>query len=480
MYVHFTDEQKLRANSVDLEEFLRRQGEKLLPSGREKRLESDHSVTVRGNQWFDHASEEGGHAISFLQKFYGLSYPEAVTHLLNGEKGVAYRPADQRREEVRKPFALPAVNKEMRRVYAYLLKQRHISRQVLDSFVRAKLIYESRERSKDGSKEYHNAVFVGMDEDGTPRHAHKHGLYTQGKCYKGNVEGCDPRHSFHHLGDSDRLYVFEGPIDLMAFLTLYPVDWQRHSYVALCGTAEHAMLWMLERDPRLQNIILCLDHDAAGVEAAGRLADILAEKGYRQVGICRSQYKDWDEDLKAIHGIPAIPGEEHPQLAVCGAVCGRLAELCGTLGDVDPAQAVPPLLRQFREDTREDRMEHAAVCMEQMAALALWAVKEALRKLGKEVTDRQLGKYLAEQIRPHQNRGGLKGRCDELNEQLGHVLRLRSTAAKCGEEDQKQLGRAWIDLSLSCVKFLVKYEADQLRQRRKEELAQREAGPVMH
>ena len=48
-YIHFTEEQKLRANSVDLVEFLRRQGEKLIPSGRDKRLASDHSITVRGS-----------------------------------------------------------------------------------------------------------------------------------------------------------------------------------------------------------------------------------------------------------------------------------------------------------------------------------------------------------------------------------------------------------------------------------------------
>lgn len=37
-YIHFTDEQKERANSVDLEEFLRQRGEKLLRAGRESRL----------------------------------------------------------------------------------------------------------------------------------------------------------------------------------------------------------------------------------------------------------------------------------------------------------------------------------------------------------------------------------------------------------------------------------------------------------
>ena len=70
-YIPFTEEQKLRANSVDLVEFLRRQGEKLIPSGRDKRLASDHSITVRGNEWYDHESKEGGGAISFVQTYYG-------------------------------------------------------------------------------------------------------------------------------------------------------------------------------------------------------------------------------------------------------------------------------------------------------------------------------------------------------------------------------------------------------------------------
>ena len=47
-YIHFTKEQKERAANVDLESFLRQRGEKLLPSGRDKRLARDHSVTVRG------------------------------------------------------------------------------------------------------------------------------------------------------------------------------------------------------------------------------------------------------------------------------------------------------------------------------------------------------------------------------------------------------------------------------------------------
>ena len=48
-YILFSDEQKHQANTVDLEDYLLRRGEKLLPSGRDKRLATNHSVTIRGS-----------------------------------------------------------------------------------------------------------------------------------------------------------------------------------------------------------------------------------------------------------------------------------------------------------------------------------------------------------------------------------------------------------------------------------------------
>ena len=216
-YIHFTEDQKLRANSVDLVEFLRRQGEKLISSGQDKRLTSDHSITVHGNEWYDHAAERGGHAISFVQNFYGLTDPEAVTRLLYGEQGDVYIPAEKKEKEPPKEFALPPSNQTMRRVYAYLLQQRHISREVLSAFAQKGLIYESRELSIDQTKVYHNAVFVGTDEHGVARHAQKRSTNSQGKAFKLNVEGSDARYSFHHLGADGELYIFEAPIDLLSY-----------------------------------------------------------------------------------------------------------------------------------------------------------------------------------------------------------------------------------------------------------------------
>ncbi len=306
-YIHFTNYQKLRANSIDLTEFLRRKGEKLIPSGRDKRLASDHSITVRGNQWFDHASGQGGLAIDFVQTFYGVDFPSAVTMLLGGESGVPYIHAHPEREQERKQFSLPPAHSDMRRVYAYLLQHRCIDREVLTAFARAGLVYESAEPSAENTRAYHNAVFVGYDEHGVSRHAHKRSIFTLGKSYRGNVESSDPRYSFHWVGISERLYVFEAPIDLLSYITLHPDNWQEHSYVSLCGTSEHAMLWMMDINTNLSEIVLCLDNDEAGIKATDRLSEILVERGKCVIDIDRPNNKDWNDELvSSVKSEPAL------------------------------------------------------------------------------------------------------------------------------------------------------------------------------
>ena len=110
------------------------------------------------------------------------------------------------------------------------------------------------------------------------------------------MEGSRPQYSFHHEGLDGLLYVFEAPIDMLSFLTLYPEGWQEHSYVALCGTGGQAMHWLLEQNPCLQNVVLCLDHDEPGQTAARRLQEELQGAGYHS-GILLPVHKDWNDDL---------------------------------------------------------------------------------------------------------------------------------------------------------------------------------------
>ena len=470
-YIHFTEEQIYRANSVDLEQFLLRQGERLLPSGRDKRLASDNSVTVRGNVWYDHSTESGSLAIDFVQKFYGLSFPEAVTLLLGGETGRAYEQAKKESPKEQKSFALPAAHTDMRRVFAYLLKNRLIDRDIVTHFAREKLIYESCERMKnkhDEWKEHHNLIFVGLDENGVPRHAHKRGLYT-GTNYKGNVDGSDPLYSFHHIGNSNRLYVFEAPIDMLSFISLYPQGWQQHSYVALCGVAEHAMLKTLELHPYLQEIILCLDHDEVGIEAAGRLTEILTEKGYNQMISLQSKYKDWNEDLRAKYGMEANPAEEHPQLNLCGPVCDHIARIMDSIPkDIDPNREFPDLLQKFKMYLHLEQLEKVHNYMEDMASLSLFMARREYRQMGRNLSSEELSDMLQNSFKPHQNRGKIQNCNSELTLKVQTALSMwQADGLRTSEQKQKQAD-VWMDLALSCAKVIINSRANELKQEQKQ------------
>lgn len=467
-YIHFTDEQKLRASEVDLVEFLCHQGEKLIRSGPEYRLDSDHSVTVRGNEWYDHAAKEGGGPISFVQQFYNLSYPEAVTRLLGGEQETVYA-ASRQKEEPKKVFALPPANRDMRQVYAYLLKRRFLDRDVVNTFVRAGMLYESCEKSKDGKREYHNAVFVGKDGDGIARHAHKRSVNDLGKTFRINVEGCDPRYSFHWAGSSNRLYIFEAPIDLLSFLTRYSKGWQEHSFVSLCGISEHAMLWMLEQNPGIRSVCLCLDHDEAGIGASGRLAEILHEHGYDDVGIIQPEYKDWNEDLKSRRGLPAQSAEEHPQLAIAPEVCGRISRRMETSRPDYWEQDIPNLIDHYRYNLHWGHFDQAMDCMEQASALALAVYGRELRQMGEPCTPENLAEELCRRIKPHQNRSALKNRHTELALQFQSVLAKASSPGIRSGADKRGLAESWLELAASFAKIPVKYEADIFKQQQKQE-----------
>ena len=274
--------------------------------------------------------------------------------------------------------------------------------------------------------------------------------------------------------------MFEAPIDLLSFLTLYPQDWQKHSYVALCGTSEHAMLWMLEQNPQIRKVALCLDHDEAGIEASGQHEDTLRERGIAAAPL-RSQYKDWNADLKALHGLPAEPAEEHPQLLAADPICQRIGAAVSS-GVAKPEQAeqkLPILLQDYKNHLHQGRFDRAMDAMELAAAMALSSALREFRQMGKVVSPQQGAERLRQSIQPHHNRGSLKNRADEIAMELQRILAQKVSAGICGRESKESLAYRWLELAASCAKVPIRYEADQIKQRQKEEQAQRGAGPVM-
>lgn len=401
-----------------------------------------------------------------------MNFPEAVTYLLNGETGEVIHGrkhltveertvvrdsgklkesgTQENEENPKKELAIPKKHENMKRVYAYLMQKRYISREVLSYFAKQGTLYES--------EDHHNAVFAGVDKDGTIRHIHKKGTYSDGKNFRINEEGSDPSYGFGYAGKGKKLYVFEAPIDLLSFLTLYPRNWQENSYIVLNGVSEHAMLEMLKEHPNLQEITLCLDHDAAGIEACGRLAEILAEKGFRQIRELRSEFKDWNEDLKNRNGEEALPAEEHPKITEC---TGWVAILKKVASHIDVKYATKEsicryyqgIYNELKKGRTKENLESAfdGEGMLLTGVLVRCMEKEGTA-LGHQTGTDAILDNLSKRYRPHKDKGNFNTRIRNMQKAFEEVMEVFGSKDLAQKENKELLVRKCMSLTMECIK----------------------------
>lgn len=295
-----TKQQRYLAGRTDLVALLRSRGETLKRLGSEWEWKfHDERVTIRGHLWFDQYTQKGGDAVDFFTYFYGESEEQAAAMLLNcsvadlGKLPARSPPqAEPVKKQQEKVLKIPPAHKDMRRVFAYLCQTRGIAPEVVSAFVRKGLLYERAS--------HHNAVFVGRDEQGEVRHLHARGTLT-GSHFRQTLPGSEKEYSFHWQGTSGNLYAFEAPIDLLSYISLHPEGWKNHTYVALCGVSAAPIHRLLETQPQLEEIALCLDNDEAGQAAARRIASELLNEWNVTVSAEFPTLKDWNDELLANH-----------------------------------------------------------------------------------------------------------------------------------------------------------------------------------
>ena len=276
----YTQAQIDKANAVDLEKFLRAQGETLVRSGKEYRWKAHDSLTVCGNKWFRHSQSKGGLPVDFVMEFYGKSFPEAV-QMLTGEPGEVQPEANPAPSPA---FRLPLRNVTNANILSYLTQERKLSPSLVNFFIVAGDIYEDAA--------HHNVVFVGRDADGHPRYASSRGIQEK---FRQDVAGAEKAFGFAHRGTDKQLLVFEAPIDLLSFIELFPKNWQQHNYLSLGGVSGKALRQFLSERPDVERVFLCLDADKAGEDACKRLTALLPDT----VSVTRIQpcMKDWNDVL---------------------------------------------------------------------------------------------------------------------------------------------------------------------------------------
>ena len=454
-YIHFSEQEKQAASEADIASYLKSIGEPIERHGREYWWESPAGkVTIKGSEWYSQYERVGGGAVGFLQKFYGMKYPDAVRTLLGQDAGkeIVRTPRQEKKEKEKKPFAIPPKHTDMRRVYAYLTGERMIDREVIHTFERKGLIFEDAE--------YHNAVFVGLDENGVPKHIQKRST-NSGSNFKGNVESSNADYSFNYVGTSDKLFVFEAPIDMLAYISLYRQNWEQHSYVALCSTAECAAVQMLKTHPNLTNVYLCLDHDSAGIEGAYRLADILHGLGNYSVWRVMPKYKDWDEDLKALHGKNAILASEHPRMEYIKKRCRELLEMDIADSDIylelraSKGYLLEQTLKKLRSNLSmlatsndpEDKQKLLLCMIKTIMAYCVFRDKQT----GNYIDQKTYVDMLLDEYKPYQDKLGYDQQLEVLRQELSELVKEAEKEGGITISEMNQQKRKIIKLATICL-----------------------------
>lgn len=275
----YTQEQIDRANQVNLEQFLRSQGEQLIKSGNEYRWKRHDSLTVRENKWFRHSQSKGGYPIDFVMEFFEKTFPEAVQMLI-GEDAAEMTVESVQRSE----FRLPPRCESNTRIVKYLTEERKLPLDLVEAFIADGLIYEDAK--------HHNVVFVGRDEKGVSRYAHCRGTAEK---FRMDITGSDKSYGFCYRGKGKELFVFESPIDLLSHIALYPAGWRNQSYLSLGGVSPKALEHFLSERTDIESIFIATDNNEAGNRVAEKFAELIPKE--KSVYRFLPQAKDRNEDL---------------------------------------------------------------------------------------------------------------------------------------------------------------------------------------
>ncbi|MBE6905005.1 MAG: DUF3991 domain-containing protein [Ruminococcaceae bacterium] len=297
---------------IRITEFAQSRGFTLLRAGSEVTLKEHDSVRIdpEKNLFVRNADRKtAGSIIDFVMWVDGVNMPQAVSKLRGMlTYGPDYQPRP--RAAYRKPkkeLRLPeAATGKYSRVYAYLNKTRCIDNEVIAGLMKRRLLYED---------DHHNCVFVGLDYNGAPAFATKRSTSTR-VSYRGDAPGSRKEVGFFVDNKAPALFVTEAPIDAMSIMTLLREnkrDPTNYSYLSLCGVADNALLYHMQKPENqgIQTIYLATDNDAAGNLAREQLRKALTGIGFngKIVDKCPTVGKDWNEQLVGFRN-PALLREQ--------------------------------------------------------------------------------------------------------------------------------------------------------------------------
>ena len=254
------------------------------------------SLKISNGLWHWFSRHIGGkNALDYLIKVRGFSFTQAVMVLNNI---VPEAQIFRKSSEVQKVLELPKFHSDIQRVKSYLMK-RGIDERIIDYCYKDGALFED--------EEYHNCVFIGKDEDGTPRFGSLRSTTTD---FKRDLDGSDKRYSFKICPNdgADTVHLFEAVIDLMSYITLAVKahdEWYNDDFLSLGGVYATdnkqdiplALNAYIESHPNLKTVYLHFDNDEIGRKATEQVKAALHDR-YEVIDEPPKSGKDYNDYLR--------------------------------------------------------------------------------------------------------------------------------------------------------------------------------------
>ena len=272
------------AKRMDLLTYLREYepGELVKFSSNTYTTRTHDSLKISNGKWMWWSRGIGGKsALDYLIKVRGMDFVEAVQTIM-GNGSVSFPTCKNIKSYEEQPLLLPEKSPTADVVFDYLFG-RGIDYEIINHCLEQELIIESLP--------YHNAVFIGYDENKEPKYAAYRA--TNQSRIMGDCTGSKKQYSFRLTAENTgEVHLFECAIDLLSYATLMKLegkDWRQFNLVSLAGVYSPkqkiedskvpvTLGRLLEKDKTIKRIVLHLDNDIAGRKATKALQTILSDK----------------------------------------------------------------------------------------------------------------------------------------------------------------------------------------------------------
>lgn len=253
-------------------------------------------IDPRKNLFYRNSTGEHGSVIDFAMLFGGMNLTDALKNLESYSGNVSsysYEndPYENIRDIKNSELALPEKKDTFRNVYAYLIKTRGISKEIVDHMVKNGHLYQDV---------HNNCVFISY-KDIKPVAGCIRGTFT-GKRFVADISGSDYDYGFFIPGKEKNktLLVTESVIDMLSF---YGINGNAFNYdsLSLLGVSKAVAVINHLDQGHYDKVIIGLDNDEAGLNAASKIKQAILDKGLlkdEQVEIrIPENGKDWNEQL---------------------------------------------------------------------------------------------------------------------------------------------------------------------------------------